>query len=643
MRGGTNNGMKVQGNCLKPSKRIQGSKQTRPTQRLNTQTVDTKVTIISPEQLTSLKSETSSLPTKASPSFQEVLRGGAWGPTLSPPVWRTDSETFHAVNKVKTSVVEEDMQQTDSVSPTEVVEEVEVKVLYVADSIGSHCDFQSIEKATGADIVAKRAYSSVEDMRARWPESNFRDVVPVQLAEGKYNQLVMQAPSVDITNMKRVVNKTSKQYQRGDASTSSFNMIKTAEKALQQFPNLKGVLIAEHAPRHDNMREISQFSNQELHRHLKHSLYKDKIKIGLHTLDFEGEEKDSVYGSKQTNTKPDGYHLRGPNGKHSFTKSLLNIFNKAGLNKEKKTLVHKVVKEIPVSVRFDSKVNPVKQVGQFRPTVVEVRLPTKSAKPTPKVQNKPNIKQVKMKDDGIMLGNKFTPLVNHQPEENQQPVVEHKLQDTKSLYKKKLKTNTTPKKSQKQKNLYQKNNKMKKSPKKEVKDLKTTKEYRDVTKNNQLSIAEHCNQQYENEETSQNKYKDVQKPDENKSNKEPYKSLGSCVLLPQVEEVLANNPDLRGTFTRLADEMSASLEKTSLGLEETEKKLTQVYPEVKEWWENAGNSTCEANQALLEDTILDSNTYEMAGQDKEIAQLSPSPSPVPAQSQPSPSPVPAGG
>ena len=457
MRGGTNNGMKVQGNCLKPSKSIQGSRKTRPTQRLKTQNVDTKVTLISPEQLTSLKTETSSLPTKASPSYQEVLRGGAWGPPLSPPVWRTDSETFHAVNNVKTSVVEEDMQQTNPVSPTKVEEEVEVKVLYVADSIGSHCDFQSIEKATGVEIVTKRAYSSVEDMRAIWPERNFRDVVPVQLAEGNYNQLVMQAPSVDITNLKRVGNKTSKQYQKGEASTSSFNTIKTAEKALQKFPNLKGVLIVERAPRHDNMREISQFSNQELHRHLKHSLYKDKIKIGLHTLDFEGEEKDSVYGSNKTNTKPDGYHLRGPNGKNSFTKSLLNIFNKAGLNKKKKTLVHKVVKETPVPVRFVSKVNPLKQVGQFKPTVVEVRLPTISAKPTPKVQNKPNIKPVQdIKDDGIVLGNKFTPLVNHQPEDNQQPVAEHKLQDTKSLYKKEIKTKKTPKKSQKQKNLYQK-------------------------------------------------------------------------------------------------------------------------------------------------------------------------------------------
>ena len=43
-----------------------------------------------------------------------------------------------------------------------------------------------------------------------------------------------------------------------------------------------------------------------------------------------------------------------------------------------------------------------------------------------------------------------------------------------------------------------------------------------------------------------------------------------------------------------------------------------MYPEVKECWEDAGNSTCEANQAILEDTILDSNTYEMADQDEEI-------------------------
>ena len=169
----------------------------------------------------------------------------------------------------------------------------------------------------------------------------------------------MQAPSVDITNLKEVMNKSNNLYLQQEASTSSFNMVKTAEKALHTYPNLKFVLITERAPRHDNMRKLSQFSNKELHRHLENSLYKHKIKIGFHTLDFEGEERDLVYGSMLTNTKPDGYHLRGPNGKHSFTQSLLNIFNKAGLNKKQNALAQQVVMRIPDTMF--SKVNTVKK------------------------------------------------------------------------------------------------------------------------------------------------------------------------------------------------------------------------------------------------------------------------------------------
>ena len=39
-------------------------------------------------------------------------------------------------------------------------------------------------------------------------------------------------------------------------------------------------------------------------------------------------------------------------------------------------------------------------------------------------------------------------------------------------------------------------------------------------------------------------------------------------------------------------------------MEETERKLAKVYPEVKEWWEDGGNDTCEANQTFLEETII---------------------------------------
>ena len=444
MRGGTKSSVKVNGSCLRPSKNTQGVRHSRPSISQATIAQDTKVTVISQDEMDTLKSNTSTPLVKQKQTYQEALSGGEWGPPLGMPHWNTTSETF---TQTKRNNEQKPLHQETSPPPPAM--EDEVKVLCVADSIGSHCDFQSIEEATKVDIVTKRAYSSVEDMRAKWPESNFRDVVEVQLAKGNYNHLVMQAPSVDITNLKSVKNKTSKQYQRGEASTSSFNTIKTAERALQKYPNLKGVLITERAPRHDNMRELSQFSNEELHRHLKHSIYKNQIKIGIHTLDFEGEERDSVYGSKKTNTIPDGYHLRGPNGKLSFTKSLLNIFHKAGLNRKQKTQVQQVVKKVPITLGLFINVNSVKQVPQCRPTLVKVRSPTTLEIPAPMVQNKPkNVikerkknavkvsKQKVQKSNDIVLSNKFAPLVNYQPVENPQSMPDCKVKYTKSQYKK---------------------------------------------------------------------------------------------------------------------------------------------------------------------------------------------------------------
>ena len=127
MRGVTNSGLKVHGNCLKPSKKINGSKWTRPTPRLQAQNLDTKVTLISPEQLTSMKDEISLVDkaTKTKQSYIDVLRGGIWGPPLSTPVWNTTSETFHVKKK---PIIDEssDMEQTNLVKATEKEEEAEV-------------------------------------------------------------------------------------------------------------------------------------------------------------------------------------------------------------------------------------------------------------------------------------------------------------------------------------------------------------------------------------------------------------------------------------------------------------------------------------------------------------------------------------
>ena len=59
-----------------------------------------------------------------------------------------------------------------------------------------------------AEIVAVKAYSSVDDdaknfakHAAKFPEKNFTDVVPAELQKGDFDALILQAGSVDITNL----------------------------------------------------------------------------------------------------------------------------------------------------------------------------------------------------------------------------------------------------------------------------------------------------------------------------------------------------------------------------------------------------------------------------------------------------------
>ena len=205
MRGGTNNGMNVQGNCLKPSKKLQGSKQTRPTPRLKAPSLDTKVTLISHEQLTSMKAEANPSTTKPRKSYQEVLRGGVWGPPLSTPVWNTTSNTFKTVSnpiiKEKptvmqlTPVIPEDMQQ-----------------LAVGDSIFKTADIKEINKELGTKIKLASAYCPIYNQNSKYEWSNRLNVESVlesEMKKSNYNCIILGLPSIPITDLPGSMLKTS--------------------------------------------------------------------------------------------------------------------------------------------------------------------------------------------------------------------------------------------------------------------------------------------------------------------------------------------------------------------------------------------------------------------------------------------------
>ena len=117
--------------------------------------------------------------------------------------------------------------------------------MYVSDSVGSTVDFPSLEKDAKCTIRTAKAYSSKEDKRALWPEFFFARVVR--------EHLVMFAPAVDITNIDTAKLRQSDSidvYQQM-VHVSCVNMFTCAEYALKDYPNLKKVILLEHAPRYD--------------------------------------------------------------------------------------------------------------------------------------------------------------------------------------------------------------------------------------------------------------------------------------------------------------------------------------------------------------------------------------------------------
>ena len=114
------------------------------------------------------------------------------------------------------------------------------KILYIGDSISANVDVGAIEVATQAKVIKAKAYSSIHDtvsnvakQAAKFPDSNFTDVVPTELNKDKYQCLILQAGSVDITNL-NTKDEPSKytEYFKQETVKSVTNLFNAASNAL---------------------------------------------------------------------------------------------------------------------------------------------------------------------------------------------------------------------------------------------------------------------------------------------------------------------------------------------------------------------------------------------------------------------------
>ena len=163
------------------------------------------------------------------------------------------------------------------------------KVLYVADSSGRNLKFPKIEANAKCTIKTAKAYSAAYDNHAKWPESNFTEVVNQELMKQSYDTLVMIAPVGDITNLDTNIEltPTNKDSLENQVKLSSKNMFSLAERSLYDHPDLKKVILMEHPPRfdlpnvdpHSVKPDLAKLANITLGQYWLNSPLKDRIVI----------------------------------------------------------------------------------------------------------------------------------------------------------------------------------------------------------------------------------------------------------------------------------------------------------------------------------------------------------------------------
>ena len=230
--------------------------------------------------------------------------------------------------------------------------EASPKILYIGDSISANVDFNTLEIATQAEIVAAKAYSSVHDTTknvakhpAKFPASNFNDVVPNELKKAEYQSLILQAGSVDITNLKTKDDPTKyMEYFRQETVISAKNLFSTAVNSLKVQPTLTKVVIMKQIPRYDPSHvdplalkaTLSLLFNNTLTDLWMESPHKDKIFVGNHNIECTGAIKEARYRHTKSG-KYDGIHLFGSSGQKAYTLSVLNILRAAQVTSSEDT------------------------------------------------------------------------------------------------------------------------------------------------------------------------------------------------------------------------------------------------------------------------------------------------------------------
>ena len=159
--------------------------------------------------------------------------------------------------------------------------------------------------------------------------------IPALLKERPYNSLIALTPSNNIKNIENLDN----QEQNELAVQTALDTVSIVEKALDDTPTLKKVIIVELPPRADSVRlsELTEFCNFTLKGRIEKSRYHKQITMASLNNVYDYKH-DHIFGSPSSQSY-DGIHMRGRFGKQAYTDSILSAVEAAGLRRPRRIIL----------------------------------------------------------------------------------------------------------------------------------------------------------------------------------------------------------------------------------------------------------------------------------------------------------------
>ena len=168
-------------------------------------------------------------------------------------------------------------------------------LLLVGDSILHNANFKVIENATGTNVHTTKAYAADYDLKSRFPNKNFVYVARNEARKKAFKYVVLQSPSVHITNMNTEDNSEDSISQfKNIVEKSAAKMVAVTERIIAENPSVEKVIIADCIQRWDPKQndphglkpKLAGYSNTVIRNLVMCSASKAKIMIGSHSFSF---------------------------------------------------------------------------------------------------------------------------------------------------------------------------------------------------------------------------------------------------------------------------------------------------------------------------------------------------------------------